>query len=431
MNINYIHILSLIVFIIIIYLIIAIYLKCKMPFWSKQPVFHIYNIFYWLKPPGLISSDMPLISKYVDLLNIKTHKVGDEDERKALFISVCNFIKDNYVKDKKYTNYSPAQNEILNYLEASNHASYFTLYQQPKLLFNKNVPETAIDEIIGVISARPLYVRIQQKNLFTPKNLFTTKKLMFPIYYVDNLCVQPAYRKKNIASSMIATHYYNLRKNNKAIKTCLFKREGELNAIVPLITFNTYCIELNYFTNNLLLLEPSISLIEIGVEQMHLFVDFIKIQMGTFQCSILPDITNLTSLIKKGNIKVYCLVDKSIGIGTGTGTGTSTITGIIACYIFKLSNTSYDGKRAVECIATISACHNTVFITGFALTLQKIPDITLVLIEDTAHSNRLLSNVINNTNANKNITKFISPTAFFFYNYACYTFNKNDMLIIY
>jgi hypothetical protein len=419
MNINYIHILSLIALIIIIYLITAVYLKCKMPFWSKQPVFHIYNIFYWLKPPGLILTDMPLISKYVDLLNIKTYKVGDEDERKALFTSICNFIKDNYVKDKKYTNYSPAQNEILNYLEASNHASYFTVYQQPKLLFNKNVPETAIDEIIGVISARPLYVRIQEKNLFTPK------QLMFPTYYVDNLCVQPAYRKKNIASSMIATHYYNLRKNNKFIQTCLFKREGELNAIVPLVTFNTYCIETSYFTNNLLLLEPSISLIEIGVEQMHLFVDFIKIQMVTFQCSILPDITNLMSLIKKGNIKAYCLVDKSIGIGTGIGTG------IIACYIFKISNTSYDGQRAVECIATISVCRNTIFITGFALALKKLGEITLVLIEDTAHSNRLLSNVISNTNKNTNIIKFISPTAFFFYNYASYTFKKNDIIIIY
>jgi hypothetical protein len=394
-----------------------------MPFWSKQPVFHIYNIFYWLKPPGLISTDMPLISKYVDLLNIKTHKVGDEDERKTLFTSICNFIKDNYVKDKKYTNYSPSQNEIINYLEASNHASYFTVYQQPKLLFNKNVPETAIDEIIGVISARPLYVRIQQKNLFTQKQLISTKKLMFPTYYVDNLCVQPAYRKKNIASSIIATHYYNLRKNNKTIQTCLFKREGELNAIVPLVTFNTYCIKTSYFTNNLLLLEPSISLIEIGVEQMHLFVDFIKIQMGTFQCSILPDITNLTSLIKKGNIKAYCLVDKSIGIGTSTG--------IISCYIFKISNTSYDGQRAVECITTISVCHNNIFITGFALALKKLGEITLVLIEDTAHSNRLLSNTITNRNANKNITKFISPTAFFFYNYACYTFKKNDILIIY
>jgi ribosomal protein S18 acetylase RimI-like enzyme len=392
-----------------------------MPFWSKQPVFHIYNILYWLNPPGLISPHIPLISKHVDLLNIKIHQVSDEDERKTLFTSICNFIKDNYVKDKKYTNYSPTKNEIIEYLQGSNHASYFTVYQQPKLLFNKNVPETSIDEIIGVISARPLYVRIQQKNLFTPKQLLSTKKLMFPTYYVDNLCVQPAYRKKNIASSMIATHYYSLRKENKYIQTCLFKREGELNSIVPLVTFNTYCIETRYFTNNLILLEPSISLIEIGLQQMHLFVDFIKIQIGTFQCSILPDITNLTGLIKKGHIKAYCLVDKSISGGS-----------IISCYIFKISNTSYDGQKTVECIATIASCQNTIFINGFSLALQKIENlnteqVTLVLIEDTSHTNRILHNLY----TNKNSIKFISPTAFFFYNYACYSFKKNEVLIIY
>ena len=272
-SVNYIHILSLISLIIIIYLIIALYLKCKMPFWSKQPVFHIYNLLYWLNPPGIISYNSPLISKYVDLLNIKTYKVDDEDERKALFTSICNFIKDNYIKDKKNTNYSPTQSEIINYLQGSNHSSYFTVYQEKKLLFNKSVPETEIDEIIGVISARPLYVRIKQKKLFTKKNI------MFPTYYVDNLCVLPTYRKKNIASSIIATHYYNLRKNNKIIQTCLFKREGELNSIVPLVTFNTYCIQTNYFTNNLIILEPSVSLIEIGLDKMHLFIDFIKIHI--------------------------------------------------------------------------------------------------------------------------------------------------------
>ena len=161
---------------------------------------------------------------------------------------------------------------------------------------------------------------------------------------------------------------------------------------------------------------------------MHLFVDFIKIQMGTFECSILPDITNLTGLIKTGNIKVYCLVDvSSTNIGANVGTN------IVACYIFKIINASYDGQKAVDCIATISACDSDIFIKGFGLALQKLEQVTLVLIEDTSHSNRILSNVSVNAisvHANANI-KFISPTAFFFYNYACYSFKKNEVLIIY
>ena len=162
-----------------------------MPFWSKQPVFHLYNIFFWLRPPGLISEDIPSINKYVDLLNIKTFSLPELlEERETLLKTVCNFIKHNYIsnlykQEKTITSsYTPSKTNIIEYLNASNHAGYITVYQKPKLLFNKDSPETYIDDIISVISARPLYVRLNKQ------------KRLFPVYYVDNLCVQPAYRKK-------------------------------------------------------------------------------------------------------------------------------------------------------------------------------------------------------------------------------------------
>ena len=62
--------------------------------------------------------------------------------------------------------------------------------------------------------------------------------------------------------------FLGLYKKNKIIQTYIFKREGELNSIVPLVTFNTYCIQTSYFTNNLIMLEPPISLIEIGLDKM-------------------------------------------------------------------------------------------------------------------------------------------------------------------
>ena len=91
-------ILSFISLIISLYLIITLYLKCKMPFWSKQPVFHIYNLLYWLRPPGIINTDLPLINKYVDLFHIKTFSLTElSEKREALLTSICNFIKNNYI----------------------------------------------------------------------------------------------------------------------------------------------------------------------------------------------------------------------------------------------------------------------------------------------------------------------------------------------
>lgn len=410
-----------------------------MPFWSKQPVFHLYNIFFWLRPPGLISEDIPIINKYVDLLNIKTFSLPELlEDRETLLKTVCNFIKHNYIsnlykQEKTITSsYTPSKTNIIEYLNASNHAGYITVYQKPKLLFNKDSPETYIDDIISVISARPLYVRLNKQ------------KRLFPVYYVDNLCVQPAYRKKNIASNMIQTHYYNLRQKNKIINTCLFKREGELNAIVPLVAFNTYCINIenminyNILTRGVVSLPINISLIEIGSNQLSLLVDFIKSQMSKFSCAILPDITNIANLIKTENIKVFALIDKTIKSVLNTNQ-------IIGCYVFRLGEIAYDNKKTSECISMISnnICNKSIFLKGFNMSCQLLKEkekTELILVEDTADSHIVIdfftkakkdNNNNNNNNTNNNIIIFKSPTAFFMYNYACYSIKKSDFLIIY
>ena len=400
-------ILSSIALLISIYLIITLYLKCKMPFWSKQPVFHIYNLLYWLRPPGIINKEVPSINKYVDLFHIKTFSLTELiEKRETLLTSICNFIKNNYivVKNSKNsknndTRYTPSKNNIIDYLEASNHESYFSVYQLPKLLLNKSEPETCIDDIVAVISIRSLYIR------------FPSQKITFSLYYVDNLCVQPAYRKKNIASTMIQTHHYNLSRKNTKINTYLFKREGQLNAIVPLVVFNTYCLSLQFITGVSTYMPPSIKLIEIGQQQLHLLVDFIKAKSNAFACVILPDVSSLANLIKTENIKVYALIEDN---------------DIIACYVFRLIELYYDGQKTVECICMLSGCNPIIFCEGFALackTLQEKKQAELVLLEDTAHANIIIDKI--------QTYKFVSPTAFFLYNYACYSIKKNEFLIIY
>ena len=53
-------ILSIIILIIIGY----ITYKIKYGYWTKQPVFHYHNIFYWYNPPGVIEKGNVEISKY-------------------------------------------------------------------------------------------------------------------------------------------------------------------------------------------------------------------------------------------------------------------------------------------------------------------------------------------------------------------------------
>ena len=78
------------VIIIVIYLIIIGTLRMKMQFWRTQPVFHIYNLKYWIKPPGFINLEPPPVNKYVNLINNKLIPVdsidGENNVKKFLFI---------------------------------------------------------------------------------------------------------------------------------------------------------------------------------------------------------------------------------------------------------------------------------------------------------------------------------------------------------
>ena len=99
-NIAYI----IIILIVLVYLSFTAYLKYKLKFWLTQPVFHIYNLWYWMHPPGIISRDVPSITSitqkgaanYLNQYNIKTIKV-EELADNILCDQICNFIKTNYI----------------------------------------------------------------------------------------------------------------------------------------------------------------------------------------------------------------------------------------------------------------------------------------------------------------------------------------------
>ena len=207
--------LYIIAFIIIIYLLITAFIRVKLNFWLSQPVFHIYNLKFWINPPGLINKELPKINKYVNLVNNKLIKVDNEPEKDSKdkmieLEQICAFIKNNYIIHR-FTEYKPSMEDITAYLKCSNHPSFFNIYQEPKLLFEKGIPLSVPDkEIIGVISARPLNF-----NLIKNK-----QKISFPIYYVDNLCIHPAYRKKGIAPEVIQTLYYNIVHENPKVSVC-------------------------------------------------------------------------------------------------------------------------------------------------------------------------------------------------------------------
>ena len=416
-----------IVIVIILYLILAGTIRFKMQFWHTQPVFHIYNVKYWLNPPGFINKEPPPVNKFVNLVNNElvpvVAAVADNNTQSMKLKQICNFIRDNYVIHPQ-ARYTPSSEDIMAYLESTNHPSFFNVYQEPRMLFDAGAGTgtgTGIvvdQEIIGITSIHALNV-----SLFRGKNCDKKKrkKTSFAAYYVDHLCVKPAHRKKGIPPQMIQTFYYNMARANRKVNAYMFKREGTLTAIVPLVCFDTHRFDIQGNIRVDTVLGSAFTLMDIHSPQLNLFVSFIKEQRSAFDCVIMPDVSSLLNLVKLEKL-IICGI-----LFNGE---------LCAVYIFRPIELymGVGGGKTVECIAAVklATLANDVFITGFTMSLFKVVakcGAATLLVEETAHSSPIIVDLKKNTIT---ITyKYHTPTAFFLYNYACYSVRKEKALLVY
>ena len=382
--------------------IIYIYIRLKYGFWAVQPVFHVYDVFYMFKPPGIISTLLPEKNKYTNFKNVETIVFSELSELKKT--RLVNFIRSNYLQNKDNV-FSPKTENIIPYFNGHNAKSFISFYNEDNMLMDvKNGSLISDKKIIGIMTTRPIHIIMNDTN---------TKEVKFDAYYVDYLCVDKIYRKKGIAPQVIQTHEYNQRQLNKNIVVSLFKREDELTGIVPLCVYSTYGFSVNKWTKPTDL-HPSYKLLEINPQNLHFLLDFIKKNNAQFDIVINTEVTNISDLIKTKNIFIYTIMlDDEI----------------ICAYFFRKTCTFIEKNMEVlSCYASIKECDNNIFIQGFKISFWKIAAenyFGFAAIEEISHNNIIIENL-------KFKTKplIISPTAYFFYNFAYPTFHSNKVLIL-
>ena len=197
-------------------LLIFIFFKIKYQFWSIQPVFHIYDLHFWLFPNQIVNPSLPKINKFVKLMDVETFNIKNCPSK--ILTDSCLFIKENYLRSK-YAEYLPNEDDIVSYLQTQNNNSFLSIY------WDNPVTKS---NIIGTITARPMYITFKNNN---------NKNKNFIVNYIDNLTVKKSLRKNGYAPRLIQTHHYHIRHLNLENNICLFKREGEMTAIIPLTTF--------------------------------------------------------------------------------------------------------------------------------------------------------------------------------------------------
>ena len=390
---------------VLIIVIIYTYIKFRYGFWMIQPVFHAYNIGYMLYPPGIIQPYLPEKNKYTNFENIKTYLFHDLTELNIT--RFVNLIKQNYLQNRENV-FIPKTTNIVPYFSSHNDKTLLSFYtENVEFIDKKNGNKLIKDKkIIGVITTRPIYIQINNQRS-------KTRDIQFSAYYVDYLCVDKSDRKKGIAPQLIQTHHYNQRHMNKNIVVSLFKREDELTGIVPLCVYSTYGFPVTNWTKPANL-SGEYKLIEINPQNFHFLVDFMKDNNNKFDIVINTEITNLIELIKTKNIFIYTIiVDDQM----------------ICAYFFRKSCIEIERNMEVlTCFASINNTDNSIFIQGFKISFWKIAAenyFGFSAIENISDNYILIDNI-----KEKTAPTIISPTAYFFYNFAYPTFQPKKALVL-
>jgi hypothetical protein len=361
-------------------------------------------LYYWFVNVGIIRHELPQKNRYTNFKNINT--LVFEDVSKSLLKQFVILIQLNYLRNKDNIFY-PKIDNIIPYFNCHNYKSFWSFYFIPEILID-NKTNTTIEEqkLIAVITSRPLHAK-----------MIGIENGNFDIYYVDYLCVNKNYRNKNIAPQIIQTHEYNQSHKNKDICVSLFKREEELTAIIPLTTYSTYCFSMKKW-NQPLNLSPKITLLTGDKQNMYYFYNFVnEISIQKWKMTILPDMGNLIELVSTKNLFIKMLVSN---------------TNIIAAYVFRKTCTFIQkDKEILSCIASIRSSNIDIndFIIGFKNAIWSIikdnHNFKFCSIEDVSDNNYIINNIKLKTHP-----IIISPTAYFFYNFAYNPFPSNKILII-
>ena len=391
-------------FVISLVICFFLYIKIKYRFWALQPVFHFYDIYYWIFNIGIIRHELPKKNKYVNLKNIEFNKIDNLLEKNNKQMKQFTFLLQTHYLQNKENIFHPEWINISPYFIVHKYPCFISFYYEKMFLEDIKNNNTVEDKkMIGCITSRPLQIYIQKNKKYEE----------FYLYYVDYLCVNKNYRKKNVAPQLIQTHEYLQSHSNKEICVNLFKREGELTGIIPLCCYTTYCFNMSKW-NVPSALPLHMNIIDSDSQNIFYVWSFIK-ETTIWKVIILPEISNIIELIKTQNIFLKILIIEQE---------------IKAIYFFRKVCTSIStGKYVISCFASMKGnISDELFIHAFKISVNSIVNahkFYYLSIEKISHNDILIENLLRKSNP-----EITSPTAYFFYNFAYQSFPSNKVLII-
>ena len=363
-----------------------IYYRLNNQFWSRQPVFHYHNLYYWIIPPGIIQHQKPERNKYYNPMIYFNSFDKIKTEKKALF---STFIKSHFLPDK-FEKYDPKKDDILDNFKNHVDKTYVSLF------FKKTHLNT--NKLIGTMTTKPLECKINNNNI--------------QIYYVDFLCVHKNKRKMGVAQEIIYSHYYNQRQLHKNT-IFMFKREGAVTWIVPLTAYKNYGFDIEHWRKKVTFDQPNIDTVLINGGNINLIIDLLLELDKEFDCVIKPNINHIKYLCNTKNLFIYAIMIDKVPV---------------CLYFYKNNHTYYDGKLGVELVGSYNNSNEGIFQLGFFTSLaalRAISPIMKLFIENISNNNILLKKILSRHRP------FIETIgSYYFYNFAHHPCKSTELFML-
>jgi hypothetical protein len=222
---------------ILYYLILILIFKIKSKFWYIQPCYHFYDLHYIFYNNKVIQPELPKINSFVSFEKVVTY--SPDDIQKEQFGYIIDLLKSEYYHTKNAL-YNPTIQSVLPYLSNNYYNSYISLAVTPTYNYDGNSTTNHIikyNDIIGCIMSKAVCITIPTDEFYS--------------YYVDFFCIKREFRKLGYSEIMIQSHEYSNRMKTKDIQVHLFKREGDITGIVPVVKYNTYLYDLNCYLDSM------------------------------------------------------------------------------------------------------------------------------------------------------------------------------------
>lgn len=382
-------------------------IRLRFRFWATQPVFHVYDLQYYLFPPGIIYPTLPDKTKFYDP-DIEHLPIDDpsSETNPDMMHQLARFIRTNYLQTPA-VQFCPTVDNVAPYFSSHANKSYISVKWGTELIANAKTNKIIVrPKPISSMTTRPVVCEI-------------SKLEPFECNYVDYLCVADTDRGKGLAAHMIYTHAYHTRRKNNKVIVSLFKREDNLTGIVPMCVYDTIGFDMHRW-KYIAPMPPNMgSVVECVPSTVYQLIDFITTTKGQFEMYASVSPGNLTELVRTKNIYVYMLL--------------STGGEIMGAYFFRNTCTWHkDRAKVLGLFASINrnaAASPDLFSYAFKLAtsdiVQKNPEYTYIVIESLSNNDIIIENLKQRTTVSSR-----SPTAYFFYNFAYHTFQSNKVIVI-